>query len=80
MPKVAFDVDLKGLERMINQLRPQDRVTLIRRMEQNAWGDRMRTVFRQIDRKRKKSGKITHKEVLKLVKAARQERYAASRS
>ena len=79
MPKIAVEVDLQQIEQMINQLKSRDRIILIQRLEQKAWGERFRSLTRKIDKSRKKFP-LSRKEVLNLVKEARQERYAAGRS
>ena len=79
MPKIAVDVDLQQIEKIISQLKSRDRITLIQRLEQKAWGERFRALTRKIDRNRRKHP-VSRKEILNLVKQARQERYAAGRS
>jgi len=74
MPKIAVEVDLKQIERMISRLRAPERITLIRRLEQRAWGERFRSLTAQIDKRRKKYP-ISRKEILKIAKEARRERY-----
>ena len=76
MPKIAVEVDLQLLEKIINQLKSSDRITLIQRLEQKAWGERFCALTRKIDKKRKKHP-VSRQEILKLVKQARRERYAS---
>jgi len=75
MPKIAVEVDLHQIEQMIEQLKSRDRITLLQRLEQKSWGERFRILTRRIDKNRKKYP-VSRKEVLKLIKQARRERYA----
>ena len=79
MPKIAVEVDLKQLEELISQLRSEDRISLIQKLEQKTWRERFRTLTGAID-KRHKRFPLSHKEILNLVKQAQRERYASGRS
>ena len=78
MPKIAVEVDLRQIEQIISQLRTEDRISLVQRLEQTTWRERLRNLTAQIDKRRKKYP-ISQKEIMRLVKEARQERYAAQR-
>lgn len=75
MPKIAVDVDLKEIERIIAQLKTPERVTLLRRLERNTWGERFHSLVTQIDKRRKKHP-LSQRALRQLLKEARQERYA----
>lgn len=79
MPKLAVDVDLRQIERIIAQLRAPERIALIQRLERKAWGERFRALTGRVDKRRRKYP-LSRKELLRLVKEARQERYASRRS
>ena len=79
MPQIALELRLEQLEKIIGQLSLKDRLLLIQRLERKNWGQRFRALTSQIDQKRKKFP-ISQKEILKLCKQARQERYASRRS
>jgi len=78
MPKVAVEIDLKEIEKVINRLKTQDRISLVQRLEQKTWGERFRSLASKIDKRRKRYP-LSQKELLNLVKEARRERYAAGR-
>ena len=79
MPKIAFEVDLQRIEQIISQLKIRDQITLLRRLEQKAWGERFRALVAKVDKRRKRYP-VSRRELLKWIKQARQERDAASRS
>lgn len=79
MPKFAVELDLRQIERMIAQLKAPQRIALIQRLERKAWGERFRALTARVDKRRKKYP-LSRKELLRLVKEARQERYASGRS
>ncbi|MBI4357828.1 MAG: hypothetical protein HY584_00890 [Candidatus Omnitrophica bacterium] len=79
MAKIAVELDLKQIEQIISQLRSRDRITLVRRLEQKTWGERFRSLVAQMDERRRKYP-VSQKELRQILKQARRERYAASRS
>jgi hypothetical protein len=78
MPRIAVMLELKQIENMIQQLTAQDRIALIRRLERKAWKERFGALTAKIDKRRKKYP-VTQKQINRLVKAAREDRYEARR-
>jgi hypothetical protein len=74
MAKVSIELDIKQLERIIDNLPLRDKIRLTKGLERQTLGKVIDEIFSKIDRRRKKFP-ISEKEIKKEIKAARKEIY-----
>lgn len=74
MAKVSIELDIKQLERIIDNLPLRDKIRLTKGLERQTLGKVIDEIFSKIDRRRKKFP-ISEREIKKEIKAVRKEIY-----
>ena len=64
---------------LVNQMKAEERMELIRRLDESVWGERFDALLRKID-ERLKEHPISEAEIRREVEVVREENYAKSRS
>lgn len=79
MTKIAVEVDIKQLGRIINELPLPDKIELTRDLERQTLGKMIEEIFKKVDRRRKKFP-ISEREIKQEVESVRRQIYGKGSS
>lgn len=72
--KVEFELDIAQVEKLVEKLPREEKIRLVRKLEQETLGQRMDRLLKKIDERRKRYP-ISAKEIRQEIEAVRKELY-----
>ena len=76
---IPIHLSADQLYSLVKRVTPEERIGLVRRLDELVWGERFDTLLRKLD-ERLKEYPISEPEILREVEAVREANYAKSRS